>query len=570
MKTPGEAAMDLPWLAPSVASMTALARSQLPSVWAQLRTDPGVVLLTARVLESSTPLEVALLESVLHHQTHLHLGFVDWNEPGPGVVRRVCCQQAMLTGQLAEKVGCDAQRAWIAGFLAPLGWLAIAAVQPNQITDNLERLPRNSDASAWQRQAWGHDHIALARRLSRCWRLPAWLASIIGNVGLHASIAGRLGAEPKLFQVVQLAIALVQEGQGGLGLTLGADLADLLNALRLKAVEVEALAATILQAELPVQTWESLTRHALLPDLLQLALDNRRQNDAAWIDRLQQDLDHLQEALMHQCADEQGRLQALKLSALAEFAAGAGHEINNPLAVISGQAQYVLKQMDWLDVPAEEIDNVGEYLEGLRAKVAPSLQKIIGQTQRVHSILTELMQFARPSRPNLQSVSVRSLLAEVADSLEALAQQRKVQLLVAGSPHDELLHADAGQARVALTGLLRNAIEAAPPEGWARIRVEKKSKTALDVIVEDNGNGPCPTTREHLFDPFFSGRSAGRGRGMGLPIAWRLARQQGGDVRFDGVNDGVTRFVLTLPLAAATLNVSSNGYHTEEILSPTR
>src|SRR5207247_2604374 len=129
-------------------------------------------------------------------------------------------------------------------------------------------------------------------------------------------------------------------------------------------------------------------------ELLRLALDNRRQNDDAWIERLQQDLDYLQEALAQQCGDEKNRLQTLKLSALAEFAAGAGHEINNPLAVISGQAQYVLKQMDWLDVPAEEIENVGEYLDSLRAKITPSLQKIVGQTQRVHSILTDLMQFA--------------------------------------------------------------------------------------------------------------------------------------------------------------------------------
>ena len=82
----------------------------------------------------------------------------------------------------------------------------------------------------------------------------------------------------------------------------------------------------------------------------------------------------------------------------------------------------------------------------------------------------------------------------------------------------------------------------------------------LELIVEDNGGGPTPSIREHLFDPFYSGRSAGRGRGMGLPTAWRFARQQGGDVRFDGVHDGVTRFVLTLPLAPVTaLTAYANG-----------
>jgi len=68
------------------------------------------------------------------------------------------------------------------------------------------------------------------------------------------------------------------------------------------------------------------------------------------------------------------------------------------------------------------------------------------------------------------------------------------------------------------------------------------------MIVEDSGTGPTQAQREHLFDPFYSGRQAGRGRGLGLPTAWRLAREHGGDVRFDSVSGGPTRFILSLPL----------------------
>jgi two-component system NtrC family sensor kinase len=563
MKTLGEAAMDLPWLAPSVGSMTTLARSLLPSLWPQLRTDPGIVVLSAQALESSAPLDVALLEAILHHQDHFPLGFVNWNQPGPDAVHRVCCRQALLASQLAEKTGCDSRRAWIAGFLAPLGWLAVTAAEPAKIAAQVALLGQNTDASAWQRQAWGHDHTAFARRLSRCWRLPAWLTSILGNLGLHASIAARLGAEPRLFRIVQLAVLRTQECERGLGLPVGAETADLLNELHLSANELEAMTEAAFKVPLPSQTWVAPAEQELLPDLLRLSLENRRQSDASWIERLQHDLDHLQEALVRQCAEEKGRLQTLKLSALAEFAAGAGHEINNPLAVISGQAQYVLKQMDWLDVPAEEIENVGEYLDNLRAKITPSLQKIIGQTQRVHSILTDLMQFARPSTPKLQAVLVRSLIQDVAVALQAFARERKVQLVTAEIDHDDLIQADPTQVRAALSRLLRNAIEAAPVDGWAAVRIEGKGNTTIDLVVEDNGAGPCPTIREHLFDPFFSGRSAGRGRGMGLPTAWRLARQQGGDVRFDGIAQGVTRFVLTLPLAPTP--VYTNGYHTVQL-----
>ena len=275
----------------------------------------------------------------------------------------------------------------------------MTAAAPGKVAESLEASRTNSDSSAWQRRLWGHDHTALTRRLCRSWRLPAWLASVLGHLGLPANIAQRLGAERKLFQIVQLAILLTQEREAGLGLSVGTRLADLLHELKLAPKEAGLLADSALQAEWPTQIWEAPVEHAVAAELLRLGLENRRQNDALWIERLQNDLDLLQEALVEQCGDEASRLQTSKLSALAEFAAGAGHEINNPLAVISGQAQYVLKQMDWLNVPAEEIENVGEYLDNLRAKITPSLQKIIGQTQRVHTILTDLMQFARPSAP---------------------------------------------------------------------------------------------------------------------------------------------------------------------------
>src|SRR5262249_12530639 len=137
----------------------------------------------------------------------------------------------------------------------------------------------------------------------------------------------------------------------------------------------------------------------------------------------------------------------------------------------------------------------------------------------------------------------------------------------AGVDHAEDIQAALAEVRTAVSGLLRNAIEAAPADGWASVRTEKRAQSSIDLIVEDNGVGPCPTIREHLFDPFFSGRSAGRGRGLGLPIAWRLAQQQGGDVSFDGIPSGVTRLILSLPVAGTAAHASANGYHTETVIS---
>jgi len=131
-------------------------------------------------------------------------------------------------------------------------------------------------------------------------------------------------------------------------------------------------------------------------------------------------------------------------------------------------------------------------------------------------------------------------------SLRELAAGK--QVIVQLQAPDRLgLYADAEQVRTALACLLRNAIEAAPAEGWARLRVEAGAER-VEVRIEDSGPGPSDEQRGSLFDPFFSGRNAGRGRGLGLPVAWRLAQLQGGDVRLEPAQPGAaTCFVLTLP-----------------------
>src|SRR5262249_48112119 len=160
---------------------------------------------------------------------------------------------------------------------------------------------------------------------------------------------------------------------------------------------------------------------------------------------------------------------------------------------------------------------------------------------------TDLMQFARPPRPQKRPLDVGNLVREVTASLAGLASERQVNLVVSEISGPLLVDGDHEQLAAALTCLVRNAIEAAPAEGWAAVGLENALPDQIELVVEDNGSGPPLAQREHLFDPFYSGRSAGRGRGLGLATAWRLARENGGDVRFDSLPDGPTRFVLSLP-----------------------
>jgi signal transduction histidine kinase len=560
MKALGLGAKDLPWLSPSAQSLRALARSPLATVWPQLRTDPGIVLLLARAWGrrprslNHRSCDIRVLRMALRYlRSAGDRGCVDWTQPVCRTVYETSLDHARLAESLAGMVpGCDPVQAWVAGFTASLGWITACTIDPARVEQVLTRTSHRNNREPF-------DSAGVARRASHVWALPAWLSALGGHLGLPVEFATSLGAEPLLFQVVQLAVLLRQRDGDGLGLAVGADLHELLGALRLTVEQIEPLTDRSPSAEV---VWEPPSSQPLLVELLDLALENRQRAEAARCEELHCDIDRLEAALAGQRAQEARRLQSLKLSALAEFAAGAGHEINNPLAVISGQAQYLLRQLDMLDGPAEEIDNPLEYLANLRSEITPSLQKVIHQTHRIHGILTELMQFARPAQPKLQALDVSSVISDVVAGLETVAHERHVQLVSPPAPPGPIVRGDPGHVRVAIHALLRNAIEAAPAGGWAGVRVEQDLPEQAAIIVEDSGPGPGPVAQAHLFDPFFSGRSAGRGRGLGLPTAWRLACQQDGDLRFDGTSDGVTRFSLLLPIAAvATEEAYANGCH---------
>ncbi|MCS6852390.1 MAG: ATP-binding protein [Gemmataceae bacterium] len=544
--TVGEAAARLPWLMPSAATLAAFARATAPAArWDAVRRDPGLLLLLARSAVADLPnpratnldrwlRRPAFLELLLHHLDHSPAGWVDPGHPVGTLLHRASHRLGHLAQALAEVSGqTDPACAWWAGFLAPLGWWAVAAVDPDRAEACLTEPRHVVEPAAVERDLWGLDHAAIARRLARHWQLPRWLATVVGHLGLPAEVAAGLGTDPALHALVRLAADLARRQGIDLGLLpepLGDD-ACLSLGLTRSMLDQASPTLSVDDPPFPAE-WVRPAEAPWLRDLLYLALENRRLSDDPGWHHLETDFDYLHQVVVEQQRREPDRLRTMKLAALAELAAGAGHEINNPLAVISGQAQYLL---------AREADQSRQR----------SLQTIINQAQRIHDILQGLMQFARPPRPHKEAVDLGELLRDVVNALAAEAERRGVRLLCPELEEPLTVWVDPKMLETAVRAVLRNAIEAAPADGWACVRVKRAGSEGIDVVVEDNGPGPSPTQREHMFDPFYSGRPAGRGRGLGLSIAWRLMHEQGGDIRFERCPDGPTRFALRLPPAAA-------------------
>jgi signal transduction histidine kinase len=226
---------------------------------------------------------------------------------------------------------------------------------------------------------------------------------------------------------------------------------------------------------------------------------------------------------------EDTRLRQQKLAALAEFAAGAGHEINNPLAVVVGRAQLLLTR--------------SEDPESTR-----SLQIILDQALRAHRILRDLIFVARPPVLRRRKCRPAEILQMCLRGFQGECESRGIRLSDEIGESEATMVADPEALNHLAQILLRNAIQSTPNGG----KIEVRSRIQNDELLwsfSDSGKGITPTEGAHLFDPFFSGRQAGRGLGLGLPRAARFLELAGGHVRWTSNLGHGAAFHVHLPLA---------------------
>ncbi len=226
-------------------------------------------------------------------------------------------------------------------------------------------------------------------------------------------------------------------------------------------------------------------------------------------------------------SDFQRVLEVEKLEAMAEFAAGAGHEINNPLTVISGRAQLLLR---------EETNPERQH----------ALALISAQAMRVYEMIADMMLFARPPKPELQPVELVKLTDDLVADLLPRCRRQETVLCRSGKPSSISIHADPVQLNVALRAMCQNALEALQSGGHIEIVLEQTDAEA-EIRILDDGPGIKPEERRHLFDPFYSARQAGRGLGLGLSKAWRIITQHGGRIEVESQSGRGAVFVITLP-----------------------
>jgi signal transduction histidine kinase len=222
-----------------------------------------------------------------------------------------------------------------------------------------------------------------------------------------------------------------------------------------------------------------------------------------------------------------------KLATLGTLAAGIAHEIRNPLTSLKARLYTLEKHL--LVVPAARKDT-----------------DIIGaEISRLERIVQDVLSFARPTDPKLETIPADTVIREVQGLISPNLESREVRLEVESSP-ELFIRADSGRLKQVLINLVRNAAESIDGAGTVTLRA-RAGRAALGgretdtVILEvaDTGKGIPPEVEKRLFDPFFSTKETGTG--LGLPIAARIVERHGGILQYQTRPGHGTTFGVVLP-----------------------
>ncbi|TWT67112.1 sensor histidine kinase [Allorhodopirellula solitaria] len=222
-------------------------------------------------------------------------------------------------------------------------------------------------------------------------------------------------------------------------------------------------------------------------------------------------------------------VQASKRELAHTLAYGLSHEINNPLANISTRAQALQSR-----VPTE---------------LTGSVQRIVDQTSRAHAMIADLMFYANPPGIVPSEFDLQARIQLAVDSLTETAERLGIEIGMSDAFLEQPLKvsADAEMVGEAVAALIRNSIEAIGTDGHIRIDVTTEQSTVL-ISIADSGPGISAEAAKMAASPYYSGREAGRGLGLGLCRVDRIAALHGGSLKLAPALAGCVA-TIELPIA---------------------
>ncbi len=212
------------------------------------------------------------------------------------------------------------------------------------------------------------------------------------------------------------------------------------------------------------------------------------------------------------------------------MAAGIAHEVRTPLGILRTSAQ-VLRRSIEVRTPKE----------------AELLDIMIAETDRLSHVVTELLDLARPHRPEAQSNDLATVLARAIEFVRAQAAQKGVSLQQEFREHSPPAWCDAEQIYQVALNLIVNAMQSMPSGGNVVVRLEAEHSGRVAFSVADDGPGIPEELQDKVFAPFFTTR--GTGTGLGLALVERIVSAHRGTITVDSLPGEGATFRVTLPVA---------------------
>jgi PAS domain S-box-containing protein len=213
-------------------------------------------------------------------------------------------------------------------------------------------------------------------------------------------------------------------------------------------------------------------------------------------------------------------LLASKMASLGEMAGSIAHEINNPLAIISGKAEQIKKNIKQgtLDVN----------------KILASVEKIEDTSFRISKIIRGLRTFSRSEELDpMKEVSVLEVIDETLDLCRERLKSENIKLVTDIDP-TIILQCRPTQIQQVIINLLNNSLDAIKDdvEKWISIETAKTSDS-LSITITDSGKGIPPQLRDRIMTPFFTTKEIGKGTGLGLSISKGIMESHQGTLRYN-------------------------------------
>jgi two-component system NtrC family sensor kinase len=232
-------------------------------------------------------------------------------------------------------------------------------------------------------------------------------------------------------------------------------------------------------------------------------------------------------------------LQSQKLAAIGELSAGIAHEINNPLAIIRQEG-------DWLQLLLKKLEGRG--IAEL-PELLGSVQQIVQQVDRCTEITRNLLDFARKRDPVIQVVELNRIIEDMTMLVEKEARHNHIIIIRDYDQELPRIYSDAPQLRQVILNFLTNATQAIGAGGQITITTRRRGAAAVDLIFSDTGCGIPEENLGKIFDPFFTTKPPGKGTGLGLSICHGIILRLGGEINVASRVGHGTTFTITLPVS---------------------